>query len=177
MLVLTDRTAVQNQRHEKSLRFAKMSLSMCTCAALAVAPRYNIRAVLPRLSRAPVGSPPGYKLLPQEVVFLCCISQGARLFRRQCYQPTFPILLTYPPRYLRLSISPFLSVFLALSYIQLWTQSLYSISWTLFSKLFSTFSPSPFLGVFYILFFFISSLFHPLRLLFSFFFTFPVRVI
>lgn len=70
---------------------------MCTCAALAVAPRYNIRAVLPRLSRAPVGSPPGYKLLPQEVVFLCCISQGARLFRRQCYQPTFPPNLTYLP--------------------------------------------------------------------------------
>ena len=26
--------------------------------------------------------------------------------RRQCYQPTFPILLTYPPRYLRLTVSP-----------------------------------------------------------------------
>jgi hypothetical protein len=40
---------------KKSLLFVKIGLSVFAYAAFAVASPYNIRAMLPRLSRAPVG--------------------------------------------------------------------------------------------------------------------------
>ena len=43
-----------------------------------------------------LGLPPGYKLLPQEVVFLCCISQRAHLFP-EAVLPTYLPNLTYLP--------------------------------------------------------------------------------
>jgi hypothetical protein len=104
--------------------------------------------MLPRLSFAPVRLPPGYKLLPQEVVFLCCISQGTRPFSwRQYYQPTFPILLTNPPRYLRLTLSPVPPSSHTRTFTfahNLFTSSLMNL---FIKTLYSTFSPSSMLCV------------------------------
>jgi len=95
--------------------------------------------------------------------------------RRQCYQPTFPILLTYPPRYLRLTVSPVSPPSHTRTFTFAHSLFLLHLMNPVSKTLYSTFSPSSMLCMVFILFFFISSLSHPLRLLFSFFFTFPMR--
>jgi len=139
--------------------------------------------MLPRLSRAPVGLLPGYKLLPQEVVFLCCISQTAHLFfpRRQCYQPTFPILLTYPPPYSRLTIPPVSPSSHTRTFTSC-TQSVYPHLLNNFFFFFLKLSIQHFLHLlcfacFYSVFLHFPTLSHLLHLLFSFFFAFPMRVV
>ena len=88
--------------------------------------------------------------------------------RRQCYQPTFPILLTYPPPYLRLTIPP-VSPSSHTRTFYFCTQPFYPISWTAFLKtLYSTFSPSSMLCVF--LFYFPSFPHFPIHSIYFFIF-------
>lgn len=168
-LVPTDQTAVWNRHHEKNLIFEKISLVDFAYASFTVASPWNLRAMLPRLSRAPVGLPPGYKLLPQEAVFLCCISQGTRLFPK-AVPPTYLPNLTYLPATLfTINHITSISIF-SHSYIHFCTQAFYPISWIAFSKLsIQHFPPSSMLCVF--LFYFSSFPHFPIHSVYCFHFS------
>lgn len=91
--------------------------------------------------------PPGYKLLPQEVVFLCCISQGARIFPKAVLPTYLPNLTYLPTTLFTINCITCLSI-LSHQYIHHSTQSFYSISSIAFSNPSSTFPLSSLLCAF-----------------------------
>lgn len=95
--------------------------------------------MLPRLSRAPVGLPPGYKLLPQEVVFLCCISQGTRFFPKAVLLTYLPNLTYLPTTLFTINCSTSISI-LSHAYIQFCTVFLLHLMNRVFKTLFYIFS-------------------------------------
>jgi len=129
--------------------------------------------MLPRLSCAPVGLPPGYKLLPQDVVFLCCISQRALLFPKAVLPTYLPNLTYLPATLFTINYTTCLSIFSHPYILLLHTAFLPHLVNRVFeNSLFNIFSIFYALRVF-ILFPFISPLSHPLHLFFHFSSHFP----
>jgi hypothetical protein len=123
MLALTDQTAVCSRRHEKKSfiwenkpRRFRLCL-FCRCLSL----KHTRYATTP-LPCCSLGLPPGYKLLPQEVVFLCCISQRARLFPKAVLPTYLPNLTYLPATLFTINYITCLSIF-SHPYIHFCTQS------------------------------------------------------